>query len=82
MYAGHVDGMRRTVSFVQRSAAPVPVVVAAIEKALTARRPRARYVPGAPAKVQAVSYAATPTVVWDRAIARLTGIPGRGTGPR
>ena len=82
MYAGHLDGMRRTIGFVQKTAAPVPVVVDAIEKALTSKRPRARYVPGVPAKAQAIGYRTTPTALWDRAIARLTGIPKSGTGPR
>ena len=82
LYAGHIDGMRKAVVAIQRTAAPVDTVVDSIEKALTAKRPRARYVPGAPAKAQSWGYAATPTPVWDRAIARLTGIPKPGTGPR
>jgi NAD(P)-dependent dehydrogenase (short-subunit alcohol dehydrogenase family) len=82
LYAGHADGMRRTVVAVQKTAAPVGTVVDAIEKALTAKRPRARYVPGAPAKAQALSAALTPTPLWDRTLARFTGIPGSSTVPR
>ena len=66
----------------QKAAAPVDTVVDSIERALTARRPRARYVPGVATKAQSWGFAATPTPVWDRALARLSGVPGPGTGPR
>ena len=82
LYAGHVEGVRKTVRTMQKSAAPVATVVDAIEKALTARRPRARYMPGVPAKAQTWMQATLPTPVWDRAVAGFTGTPKPGTGPR
>ena len=82
LYAGHVDGVRKTVRTMQKSAAPLSQVVDVIEKALTTRRPRARYLPGVPAKAQTYLAAALPTPVWDRAVAGFTGTPKPGTGPR
>jgi NAD(P)-dependent dehydrogenase (short-subunit alcohol dehydrogenase family) len=82
LYAGHVEGVRKTVRTMQKSAAPVSTVVDAIERALTAQRPRARYMPGIPAKAQTWMQAALPTPLWDRAVAGFTGTPKKGTGPR
>ena len=82
LYAGHVEGLRKTVRTMQRSAAPVSTVVDAIERALTARWPRARYLPGVPAKAQTWMQAALPSPVWDRAVAGFTGTPKKGAAPR
>jgi NAD(P)-dependent dehydrogenase (short-subunit alcohol dehydrogenase family) len=48
-------------------------VAAVIEKALTARNPRARYLVGADAKFQARAKALIPTSLWDRIVARMIG---------
>ena len=54
LYAKHLDGMRKAIPRAQKMAVPVERVAASIERALTARRPRARYVSGgAAARVQA-----------------------------
>lgn len=52
-YDKHITGMRKGVRLSQKLAAPVEGVAAVIEKALTNSRPRARYVVGTPARVQA-----------------------------
>lgn len=75
LYAGHMKGMRRTLTMMQKTAAPADGVAAAIESALTARRPRARYVVGLPAKFQAGSAALTPRPILDFVLAKATGVP-------
>ncbi|MFT4050469.1 MAG: SDR family oxidoreductase [Solirubrobacterales bacterium] len=75
LYAGHMKGMRRTLGLMQKTASPVDGVTSAIEKALTANRPRARYVIGVPAKLQVLSAALTPRPVLDLVLAKATGVP-------
>lgn len=75
LYADHLDGMRRMVPRVQKMAKPVDGVAAAIEKALTAARPRARYPVGVDVRVQAALSGVTPDRVKDAAFGRLTGMP-------
>jgi NAD(P)-dependent dehydrogenase (short-subunit alcohol dehydrogenase family) len=77
LYAAHLDGMRKTIPRMQKLAKPVEGVAAAIERALTASRPRARYVIGADVKAQAALSAITPTPLMDRASALLTGTPSK-----
>jgi NAD(P)-dependent dehydrogenase (short-subunit alcohol dehydrogenase family) len=77
LYAEHLDGMRKTVPRMQKMAKPVDTVAAAIEKALTAPRPRARYPVGTDVRVQAALSGVTPDRVKDAAFARLTGTPPR-----
>jgi NAD(P)-dependent dehydrogenase (short-subunit alcohol dehydrogenase family) len=77
LYGDHVDGMRRTIPRIQKMAKPVDGVVAAIERALTASRPRARYPVGVDVRVQAALSGVTPDRVKDAAFGRLTGTPGR-----
>jgi NAD(P)-dependent dehydrogenase (short-subunit alcohol dehydrogenase family) len=80
LYAEHLDGMRKTVPRIQKMAKPVDTVAAAIEKALTAARPRARYPVGADVRVQSALSGVTPDRVKDAAFARLTGTPSRKRG--
>ena len=72
--------MRKTVPRMQKMAKPVDTVAAAIEKALTAARPRARYPVGADVRVQAALSGVTPDRVKDAAFGRLTGTPTRKRG--
>lgn len=74
LYAPHADGMRRTTKRVQGQTSPVAKVATTIEKALTAPRPRARYLVGVDAKVQA-AIGALPTPVADVAFGKATGTP-------
>jgi NAD(P)-dependent dehydrogenase (short-subunit alcohol dehydrogenase family) len=77
LYAKHIKGMRRMIKLSQRIATPPSGAAATIERALTARRPRARYVVGAAPRVQVVLTGLTPTPVLDAALRRVTGIPRR-----
>jgi NAD(P)-dependent dehydrogenase (short-subunit alcohol dehydrogenase family) len=75
LYGEHLEGMRRTIPRIQKMAKPVDTVAAAIERALTATRPRARYPVGADVRVQAALSGVTPDRVMDALSGRLTGIP-------
>lgn len=77
LYAKHLDGARKSIPRAARMAAPVDGVAKAIEKALTVSRPRARYVVGANARVQAALGAITPTAVLDRVLSTGLGVPRR-----
>lgn len=77
LYAKHIDGFRKTIPRSQRTAAPADGVAATIEKALTASRPRARYIVGASATVQAKLAQATPTRARDALLRVGTGVPRR-----
>lgn len=77
LYAGHLEGMRKTIPRIQKLAKPAEGVAAAIERALTASRPRARYPVGADVRVQAALNAVTPTPLKDSAFGFLTGTPKR-----
>ena len=77
LYGKHLAGFRKTIPRAQRAAVPVEEVAAVIERALTDRRPRARYVVGRGPRLQAVMAALTPTRVLDRALSAGTGVPRR-----
>jgi NAD(P)-dependent dehydrogenase (short-subunit alcohol dehydrogenase family) len=75
LYAKHIAGFRKTIPRSQRMASPVDGVAAAIEKALTAPRPKARYVVGTGPRLQALMAKLTPTPVLDRLLRAGTGVP-------
>jgi NAD(P)-dependent dehydrogenase (short-subunit alcohol dehydrogenase family) len=75
LYARHIEGYRRSIPRAQKTAAPAGGVAEVIEKALTDSRPRARYVVGRPARVQAFLARLTPTPVLDAALLAGTGTP-------
>ena len=77
LYAKHIEGYRKSIPRSQRMAAPADGVAKAVEKALTARRPRARYVVGASVKAQAFLAEVTPTTVLDTVLRAGTGVPRR-----
>jgi NAD(P)-dependent dehydrogenase (short-subunit alcohol dehydrogenase family) len=77
LYAKHTEGMKRVIKMSLKMAVPPENVAAAIEKALTASRPRARYVVGAAPKVQAALAKVTPTPVMDAVLRTATGVPKR-----
>lgn len=77
LYAGHVAGFRRTIPLSQKLAVPADDVAKSIEKALTARRPRARYVVGAMPKVQVALTGVAPTPAVDLVLRKMTGVPGK-----
>jgi NAD(P)-dependent dehydrogenase (short-subunit alcohol dehydrogenase family) len=75
LYARHFKGMRRIIPLNRRMAVSPDRVAATVEKALTASRPRARYVVGAGPRLQAALSALTPTPVLDAVLRTATGIP-------
>lgn len=77
LYAKHIAGARKMIPRSQKMAAPVATVVADIERALTARRPKARYVPGFGPKLQGLIATRTPTRILDAAVRAATGVPRR-----
>jgi NAD(P)-dependent dehydrogenase (short-subunit alcohol dehydrogenase family) len=82
LYARHLEGWRRAIPVSQRLASPADSVAATIERALTARRPRARYVVGGGAKVQSALARVTPTPAMDAAMRAATRVPRRSGGRR
>jgi NAD(P)-dependent dehydrogenase (short-subunit alcohol dehydrogenase family) len=77
LYAKHIAGFRRSIPRSQRAAAPADGAAETIERALRAGRPRARYVVGRAARVQARLAALTPTPVLDIALRAGSGVPWR-----
>jgi NAD(P)-dependent dehydrogenase (short-subunit alcohol dehydrogenase family) len=75
LYAKHIEGFRKSIPRSQRAASPVDGVAAVIEKALTDKRPRARYVVGRSARIQAFLSDVTPTRVLDVMLRTGTGVP-------
>jgi NAD(P)-dependent dehydrogenase (short-subunit alcohol dehydrogenase family) len=75
LYAEHLSGIKKTIPRVQKQAAPAARVADAIERALSTARPRARYLVGTDARVQALIGSALPTRAADAAIALFTGTP-------
>jgi NAD(P)-dependent dehydrogenase (short-subunit alcohol dehydrogenase family) len=72
LYAKHIVGMKKFVPRFRRLAVPADNVAAVVEKALTARKPRARYVVGFGPGLQAVALASLPAAARDRVL-RLAG---------
>lgn len=75
LYADHLAGMRKTIPRIQKQASSTDAVTAAVERALTTARPRARYLVGADARGQVLLTAALPTRASDALFARFTGTP-------
>ncbi|MFF8512820.1 SDR family oxidoreductase [Streptomyces sp. NPDC015492] len=86
LYAGHIAGIRRSMALMQRYTAPVSAVVDTVERALVARRPRARYPVGLSNRVLLAVTALSSTALSDRVLAIFAGQPRparsrRGRGP-
>jgi NAD(P)-dependent dehydrogenase (short-subunit alcohol dehydrogenase family) len=78
LYARHIAGFRKTIPASQRAAAPADGVAAAIERALTDRRPRARYVVGGRGpRLQVLVSRLAPTALMDVMLRSATGVPRR-----
>ncbi|MFV9632701.1 SDR family NAD(P)-dependent oxidoreductase [Mycobacterium neumannii] len=75
LYAEHIAGMKKMVPVAQRMAVPTAKVSAVVEEALTARRPRARYVVGVGPKLQVAVVPKLPTRVRDAVLRRVSGQP-------
>jgi NAD(P)-dependent dehydrogenase (short-subunit alcohol dehydrogenase family) len=77
LYAEHLSGIKKMIPRIQKQASTAEIAAAAVERALTATRPRARYLVGTDARLQAVVGTALPTRAADAAIARFAGIPSK-----
>jgi NAD(P)-dependent dehydrogenase (short-subunit alcohol dehydrogenase family) len=77
LYSGHIAGLRKGIPMAQKLAADPETVAAAIERALTARRPRSRYLCGTGARLQGPVSQVTPTPVRDAILRTVIGIPRR-----
>ena len=75
LYARHIAGMKKMIPVSQKLAVPARKVSAVVEEALTARRPRARYVVGAGPKLQVALMTNLPAWVRDRVLRRVSGQP-------
>jgi NAD(P)-dependent dehydrogenase (short-subunit alcohol dehydrogenase family) len=75
LYAKHIEGFRKTITRSQKMAKSVDTVAGTIERALTAPRPRARYVVGGGPRAQALAAKLTPTPVLDPLLRAGTGVP-------
>jgi NAD(P)-dependent dehydrogenase (short-subunit alcohol dehydrogenase family) len=73
LYGKQVAAIRRVSRKLGEGGIPPDRVAARIEHALSARRPRTRYLVGADAKLQARAKIVTPARVWDRMVARMIG---------
>ncbi|MGV0714408.1 SDR family NAD(P)-dependent oxidoreductase [Mycolicibacterium sp. XJ662] len=75
LYAKHIAGMKKIIPIAQRTAAPSAKVTVVVEQALSARRPRARYVVGIGPKIQVGLMGRLPTGLRDRVQRRMFGLP-------
>ena len=74
LYGKAIESYRKVVKDTAERGIPPEKVAKAIEHALTARRPRTRYLVGLDAKVQARLRHVIPTRVFDAIVARMMGI--------
>jgi NAD(P)-dependent dehydrogenase (short-subunit alcohol dehydrogenase family) len=77
LYADHLTGLKKSIPMSQRLAGPPEKVAATVEEALTARRPRARYVVGIAPKLQVALITNLPAAARDSVLRRLSSQPGR-----
>jgi NAD(P)-dependent dehydrogenase (short-subunit alcohol dehydrogenase family) len=73
LYSGLLAGARKTVRATAKRAAPVDKVATAVVEAVTAERPKTRYVVGADARAQMLLKAALPDRAFDALMARVMG---------
>jgi NAD(P)-dependent dehydrogenase (short-subunit alcohol dehydrogenase family) len=73
LYGKAIESYRKVVKETAERGIPPEKVAIAVEHALSARHPRARYLVGLDAKIQARLKIVIPTPVWDRIVARKMG---------
>ena len=74
LYSRHTAGLRSVVSRLGPRAMPPDAVARVVERALTTRRPRARYLAGTDAHAMIAMKAVLPTGVGDAVAARIGGL--------
>lgn len=72
LYRSHLAGMRKLLARMQKTAADPEKVVAAVDHALTARRPKRRYLLDPASRVQKVIVRVAPTAVTDALLSAAT----------
>ena len=77
LYGRHIAGMKKMVPLSQKMAVDPAKVVAVVEEALTARRPKARYIVGLGPKLQAALMTNIPASVRGFLLAKVFGVPRR-----
>jgi NAD(P)-dependent dehydrogenase (short-subunit alcohol dehydrogenase family) len=75
LYARHIAGFKKKIPLSQKMAVPAAKVSAVVEEALTARRPRARYVVGVGPKLQVALMTNLPAPARDVLLRRVAGQP-------
>ncbi|MGZ5391866.1 MAG: SDR family NAD(P)-dependent oxidoreductase [Mycobacterium sp.] len=75
LYAKHIAGFKKMIPVSQRIAVPTAKVSAVVEEALTAKRPRARYIVGLGPKAQVALMSVMPTKMRDIALRKVSGQP-------
>ena len=80
LYARHIVGMKKFVPTARKMAVPTDKVVGVVDEALTARRPRARYVVGLLPKLQTAIVTNLPAPLRDRMLALAARVPGKPRG--
>src|SRR5262245_9311999 len=75
LYARHITGFKKTIPVSRKLAVPTEKVAAVVEEALTARKPRPRYVVGVGPKLQVALMTNLPTSVRDRVMRLVSGQP-------
>ena len=76
LYGRAIERYRKVIRETAERGIPPEKLAATIERALTSRRPRARYLVGIDAKVQARLKPLLPTPLLDRIVARAMGLEG------
>jgi len=77
LYRKALEAVRKAAAYSERTAIPVDAVVAAVAHALTAEKPRTRYVIGRRAKMQAAIARWLPDRTRDRLLTRVLRLPDR-----
>lgn len=72
LYAPHLNGTRKLLGRMQKLAADPEGVVKAVDHALTARRPKSRYLLDTNSRAQKILLGLTPTAINDGALAAAT----------
>jgi NAD(P)-dependent dehydrogenase (short-subunit alcohol dehydrogenase family) len=75
LYAQHIAGFKKMIPFSQKMALPAAKVSAVVEEALTARRPRTRYVVGVGPKLQVALMTNLPSRARDLLLRRVASQP-------
>lgn len=76
LYGKHIAGWRKSIPMSQKLAVPAVRVAESVEAALTAKRPRARYVVGLGSRVQLALLNVMPSKGKDMVLRRVVGQPG------